>query len=179
MTRRVNPAWLIIPMLLLCAAAAFAAAPEEPVQAPVAVAGAMQEKQFARAIAALDDALPKATGEQREYLTYLKGLAQHYAGDNAAAVSTLAPFRDTWAGSLWAAKARFRMAAAYLAAKDYAHAAEIYEKDASHLVSPQRQDAIGTIPQAAASYCQMALRMRPQGVPATRWGWEAHYDPTR
>jgi len=145
MTRRVNPAWLIIPMLLLCAAAAFAAAPEEPVQAPVAVAGAMQEKQFARAIAALDDALPKATGEQREYLTYLKGLAQHYAGDNAAAVSTLAPFRDTWAGSLWAAKARFRMAAAYLAAKDYAHAAEIYEKDASHLVSPQRQDAIADL----------------------------------
>lgn len=145
MLLRVYLARLVVPMLLVCSAAAFAAAPDEPVHTPVAAAGAMQEKDFTRAIAALDDALPQAKGEQREYLTYLKGLAQYHASDYTASVATLAPFRDTWAASRWAAKAQFRMAAAYLAAKDFAPAAEIYEQQVSYLVSPQRQDAIADL----------------------------------
>ena len=134
----------LLAVVLLCAIPALAA-PAKPVEAPAEVAGAMQEKQFAQAITLLDQEIPKAEGEQREYLTYLKGMAQYYAGDYAAATATLAPFHDKWADSSWAAKAQFRTAAAYLAAKDFAHAAEIYQQQASGLVSPQRQDAIADL----------------------------------
>jgi len=119
-----------------------AAAVEPPV--PGDVRAALQDRRYADAVRALDR-LVRQGREAADYWLYLKGLAQSYAGLQADAVATLGGLEEQYPQSLWAQKARFARAEAYLALRQYEMAERIYDAGARRLMDPARKEALAGV----------------------------------
>ncbi len=130
------------------ATAPKAARPESSLVAvpavPPAVSELMQDRKYAEAIKAIDEAA-NDKGAPREYLAYLKGRALHLSGRFDDAVVQFTAVDKQFPKGDWARRARFGKAVS-LARKGEFRAAElIYRAEVDYLLSAARKQEIADL----------------------------------
>src|SRR5438874_741563 len=113
-------------------------------QVPAKVSELMQDRRFAEAIKAIDEAA-KAADAPRDYLAYLKGRALHLSGQSDAAVEQFIAIGKQFPKSEWARRARFGMAVALARKGDFRSAELIYRKEVEYLLSTARKQEIADL----------------------------------
>ncbi len=120
---------------------------------------AMQSRAYDAAIATIDNQLAQPTTADKDYLLYLKGIAQTEAKQYDDAIATFEQIEQEYADGSWIARARFGRANVYVLQRQYINAGEIYQQEAERLLSRGRKDEL------AAVYLEFADRYF-EGVPA-------------
>lgn len=108
----------------------------------------LQDRQYAEAVAAIDQVLaaPDAPSDlARDYLGYLKGRALHLAGEYDQAVAAFEAVERQFAVSRWARSAKFARAVSLARKGDFQGAERIYREEAQYLLSVQRKQEIAEI----------------------------------
>ncbi|MFI4874883.1 MAG: tetratricopeptide repeat protein, partial [Blastopirellula sp. JB062] len=111
---------------------------------PKSVREAMQDRDYPRAIAAIDKAIAEKQGDAA-YLTYLKGRAHFFAKQYKESVAVLTELTKRYPDSDWTRKARFAIGVAYARAGDYRAAELAYQAEAQYLISLERKEEIAAI----------------------------------
>ncbi len=122
---------------------------------PPAVRQAMQDRNFADARKAIDEAA-KAKDAPGDYLAYLRAWSLHLEKQHDQAIAALEKFEKDFPQSTWLRRARFAKAQAMLAKGDFRGAQAIYEQEGKYLLSAARRQ------QSAAVYLEFAdARFQP------------------
>ncbi|UUO05786.1 tetratricopeptide repeat protein [Blastopirellula sp. J2-11] len=111
---------------------------------PKPVREAMQDRDYDRAIAAIDKAIAEKQGDPA-YLTYLKGRAYFFAKKYKESIAVMTELTKRYPDSDWIRKARFAIGVAYARAGDYRAAELAYQAEAEYLISLQRKEEIAAI----------------------------------
>ena len=134
---------------LALAATSVQAAPNDakltgPPDVPAAVRQAMQDRDYAAAVKAIDEAGrdPKAA---RDYLAFLKGRALHLAEKYDEAIQRFDTLEKEFPGTTWGRRARFAMALSLAKKGDFRAAELIYRKEAEFLLSADRKQEIADL----------------------------------
>ena len=126
-----------------------------PLLAP-AVRQAMQDRNFAEARKAIDEAA-KAKDAPSDYLAYLRAWSLHLEKQHDQAIAALEKFEKDFPQSPWLRRARFAKAQAMVAKSDFRGAQAIYEQEAKYLLSAARRQ------QSADVYLEFAdARFQPR-----------------
>ena len=104
----------------------------------------MQDREYTRAIKAIDEAVRTKTGPL-DYLNYLKGWALCLAKDHEAAIEALDQVEKQYPQSPWARKARFAKAVAMARTGDFRGAESIYRAESGTLLSAERKQQFAGI----------------------------------
>ena len=104
-----------------------------PLAAP-AVRQAMQDRNFAEARKAIDEAA-KAKDAPSDYLAYLRAWSLALEKQHDQAIAALEKFEKDFPQSPWLRRARFAKAQALVAKGDFRGAQAIYEQEAKYLLS--------------------------------------------
>ncbi|TWT33373.1 tetratricopeptide repeat protein [Blastopirellula retiformator] len=111
---------------------------------PKPVREAMQDRQYDKAIAAIDQAIADKQGDAA-YLTYLKGRAYFFANKYKESIAVMTELTKRFPDSDWTRKARFAIGVAHARAGDYRTAELAYQAEAEYLISLQRKEEIAAI----------------------------------
>lgn len=111
---------------------------------PKPVREAMQDREYDKAIAAIDKAISDKQGDAA-YLTYLKGRAYFFAKKYKESIAVMTELNKRFPDSDWTRKARFAIGVAYARAGDYRAAELAYQAEAEYLISLQRKEEIAAI----------------------------------
>jgi alpha-2-macroglobulin len=111
---------------------------------PNKVSELLQDRNFAEAIKAIDEA-SKAKDAPRDYLAYLKGRALHLSGQYDAAIEQFAALEKQYPKSDWARRARFGKAVALARKGDFRSAELIYRREVEYLLSATRKQEIADL----------------------------------
>ncbi|HZZ71655.1 MAG TPA: tetratricopeptide repeat protein [Pirellulales bacterium] len=123
---------------------------------PEKIRQAMQDRNYAAAVVALNEAL-EAKPPEGDYLTYLKGRALHLQQKYDAAAAAFDAVEKNFPNSVWARRARFGKALSMMRKGDFEAAELIYRKEVEYLLSQDRKQEIADIYlEFAASYFQPA-----------------------
>jgi uncharacterized protein YfaS (alpha-2-macroglobulin family)/tetratricopeptide (TPR) repeat protein len=109
---------------------------------------AMQDRRYADAVTAIDEALTDEKAPKnapRDYLTYLKGRALHLDGKYDDAIAVYDQFPKQFAKSPWARRARFAKAVSLARKGDFRSAELIYRDEAEFLLSSERKQQLADI----------------------------------
>ncbi len=132
---------------------------EDPSDVPLAapaVRQAMQDRNFAEARKAIDEAA-KAKDAPSDYLAYLRAWSLALEKQHDQAIAALEKFEKDFPQSPWLRRARFAKAQAMVAKGDFRGAQAIYEQEAKYLLSDARRQ------QSAAVYLEFAeARFQPR-----------------
>jgi TolA-binding protein len=123
---------------------AVAAAATPPAQAPEAVRAAMQDRDYAVAVKAIDAAMA-APGAAKDYLAYLKGRALHLGEHYDEAIARFDTIEKEYPKSPWIRRAHFGMAISLAKKGDFRAAELIYRREAEHLLSADRKQEIADL----------------------------------
>ena len=104
----------------------------------------MQDRKYDEAAGAIDKLLGTKPANP-DFLTYLKGRAQHLAGEHREALATFARIERDFADSPWVRRAKFAQAAALLKLGDFEAAEQVYEEEVRFLLSTERKHEIASI----------------------------------
>jgi alpha-2-macroglobulin len=107
--------------------------------------GALQDRKFAEAIQFIDDELKKPSAAHADYLLYLRGRAQAELKLYDQAIETLHRLQSEHPKSEWLSRARFGQAEVLMRQRNYQQAGEIYEREATRLLSAGRRDELAAI----------------------------------
>lgn len=144
---RLHPLPVIVCTLLAVASSGADARP--PAEGASNVSGsindALWQRDYARAVQLIDQALPAAKVADREYLMFRRGVALYYRGDHAGAIAAFKQQLDAYPDGPWAHKARFRTADAHVAMKQFAEAEAIYARRVRELVGDGRKAEIARV----------------------------------
>src|SRR5262245_8910288 len=157
-----NPYRFVAPCLMVFIAFARAAAQEPPPAPPVpapdakaaptvppetqaAIDEALRGREYEKAIERIDAALPKAEKGEREYLLFERGLALLYSQKHEEAIKQFTAQLEAFPDGPWAQKARFRIADAHVALKQFDAAERIYEERVKQLVGDDRKARIARV----------------------------------
>jgi uncharacterized protein YfaS (alpha-2-macroglobulin family)/TolA-binding protein len=118
--------------------------PSEAPPVPEALRRALQDRQYADALKAIDAAAadPKAA---KDYLGYLKGQTLHLAQKYDDAVAAYEAVEKNFAASRWASRARVGRAVSLARKGDFRGAELIYREEATRLLSLERKQEIADI----------------------------------
>lgn len=145
MSRSLRPVvailWLAVCSLPLVAEEAL---PTQPA-APRAIADLLQSRQYDEAVVAIDALLAEKKTDQADYLTYLKGRAQHLAGKYDDAVATFDALLKEFPNSELSRRARFAQGISLARKGDYRGAELIYKAEAQQVLSLERKEDIAKI----------------------------------
>ena len=114
---------------------------EDPADLPPlapAVREAMQDRNFAEARKAIDEAA-KAKDAPGDYLAYLRARSLYLEKQHDQAIAALEKFEKDFPQSSWLRRARFAKAQAMVAKGDFRGAQAIYETEARYLLSAARR----------------------------------------
>ncbi len=116
----------------------------DPPQVSDDIAQLLQDRVYAAAAAAIDQALakPDAPGD---YLLYLKGRALLLQREFDAAVGAFGQLARQFPASPWNRRARFASGLALAAKHDFAQAATIYRTEAETLLAPERKQELADV----------------------------------
>lgn len=126
---------------------------------PAEIHLALQSRDFAAAVAAIDAALATPEAENVAFLLYLKGRSLTESGNTEAALAAYQQIVQEHPESDWASRARFGIADVYVRSRNYQLAAQIYQAEAGRLLSRERKDEL------AAIYLEFA-DLYFEGIPA-------------
>lgn len=104
-----------------------------------AIQRALRMREYPQAIRLIDDAIPGAPSEQREFLMYCRGLALGHLDNHQEAIDQFAAQLAAFPEGQWAVKARMRMADAHVARREYEAAEKVYAERVRELVGPERK----------------------------------------
>lgn len=104
-----------------------------------AIQRALRMREYQQAIELIDQAIADAVPEQREFLLYRRGLANHYLGNHPEAIREFAAQLAAYPEGPWAIKARMRMADAHVARREFDAAEKIYAERVRELIGPARK----------------------------------------
>lgn len=113
-------------------------------EAPAAVRQAMQDRDYAAAIKAIDAAM-SAEGVAKDYLAYLKGRALHLSEKYDEAIARFGTIEKEFPKSPWIRRARFGMAVSLARKGDFRAAELIYRREAEYLLSADRKQEIANL----------------------------------
>lgn len=138
--------------LLLASSASLAAAAELP-HVPEGIRQLMQDRQYAKAVEAMDailqvkaeDKKEEAKKIDRDYLAYLKGRALQLDHQYDAAVKAYDEMNKQFPKSPWARRARFAKGATLARKGDFRTAEIVYRAEAEFLLSEDRKQQIAAI----------------------------------
>ncbi len=102
------------------------------------------DRNYAEAIAQLQSLLDQHIRGEAEFL-YLTGNAYLYQQRYEAAIPWYQKVDEKFPDSPWRQKALFKQAECYLRLKQFQPAEELYEREAAHLVSPERKERIAQV----------------------------------
>ncbi|MCC9609742.1 tetratricopeptide repeat protein [Blastopirellula sp. JC732] len=111
---------------------------------PKPVREAMQDRDYDRAITAIEKAIADKQGDAA-YLTYLKGRAYYFAKKYKESIAVMTELTKRYPDSDWTRKARFAIGVAYARAGDYRAAELAYQAEAEYLISLERKEEIAAI----------------------------------
>jgi hypothetical protein len=114
-----------------------------PLVAP-AVRQAMQDRDYASARKAIDEAV-KAKDAPTDYLAYLRAWSLHLEKKDDQAIAAFQQFEKDFPQSSWLRRARFGKAQAMIAKGDFRSAQTIYESEGKYLLSATRRQASATV----------------------------------
>ena len=115
--------------------------PEDPPLVPEPVRQAMQDRDYAGAVKAIDAALAGRQGPE-DYLLWLKGRALHLGAKYDEAIGVFESLEKRFPTSAWVRRARFGRAMALARKGDFRAAELIYRAEAEYLLSPERRQQI-------------------------------------
>lgn len=113
-------------------------------EAPPAVRQAMQDRDYAAAVKAIDAAV-SAEGAAKDYLAYLKGRALHLSEKYDEAIARFDTIEKEFPNSPWIRRARFGMAVSLARKGDFRAAELIYRREAEYLLSADRKQEIANL----------------------------------
>ena len=113
-------------------------------QVPTRVSELLQDRNYAEAIKAIDEAV-NGQGAARDYLGYLKGRALELSCQYDAAVDQFTALDRQFPKSEWARRARFGKAVAFARKGDYRSAELIYRGEVEYLLSAARKQEIADL----------------------------------
>ena len=108
------------------------------------IRAALQDSQFDTAIGLIDSLL-KTTDEDRDFLTYLKGLSLFYKKDFSNAIKSCEKVISDYKDSPWYRKAIFLKAQCHIQLKQFEKAEETYSTEAQRLLSAARKEEIAGV----------------------------------
>ena len=114
-------------------------------EVPTSVAGLLQDREFEKAIAAIDKELAKADVKHADYLSYLKARANHFQKKYDDAIKAFDATAVKYPKSDWARRARFGKGVSLAAKGDFRGAEQIYRKEAGFLLSADRKQEMSAI----------------------------------
>ena len=103
---------------------------------------ALQDRDFEKAVALVDDAIADEKQEDKDYLFYLKGIAQTHLGRFDAAIETFTRLEQDFPKSAWLARSRFGRGAVFARQRNYQQAAAVYKAESERLLSNGRRDEL-------------------------------------
>lgn len=112
--------------------------------APAEIAQLMQDRDYAKAIEAIDKALGD-NPESPDYLRFLRGRAFHFQERYDDAITAFDELAKRHPKSDWARKARFAKGIASARKSDFQQAELIYRDEATFLLSAERKQGIAAI----------------------------------
>ena len=132
----------------------------EPI--PPAIAEKLQNREYADAVALLDQAAaePKAP---RARLLYAKGRALYQAGKYDDAIAAFDVVEKEFAKDAWARRARFARAVALAKKGDFATAETLYRAEAEYLLSHERKQELADV---YLSFARKYAKPRDEKSPA-------------
>ncbi|MEX2186156.1 MAG: tetratricopeptide repeat protein, partial [Pirellulales bacterium] len=113
-------------------------------QAPAAVRQAMQDRDYAAAVKAIDAAMA-GDFAAKDYLAYLKGRALHLSEKYDEAIARFDTIEKEFPKSEWIRRARFGMAVSLARKGDFRAAELIYRREAEYLLSADRKQEIADL----------------------------------
>ena len=120
---------------------------------------AMQDREYGKAVELIDAAIAKQKTANKDYLVYLKGIAQTEADEHDAAIATFKKLVADFPESDYRTRARFGHAHVLVLQRDYLNAGVIYKAEAKRLLSRDRKDELASV------YLEFADRYY-EGVPS-------------
>lgn len=141
-------AWNVVALVLVSGLCTFASADDETSPesaAPSAVADLLQSREYDKAVAVIDKLLADPKVERADYLLYLKGRAQHFAGKYDDAIATFDVLLEKHPKSELLRQGRFAKAISLARKGDYRNAELIYKEEAQHVISLERKEEIAKI----------------------------------
>jgi TolA-binding protein len=114
-----------------------------PPEVPTSISAAMQDRNYAAAIASIEQELPKST--IADYLTFLHGRALELAGKPDDAVATFRSVEEKYPKSVWRQHARFAAGLCLARKGDFRAAEEIYGSGAKQLLSAERKKELAAV----------------------------------
>ncbi|HEV3025372.1 MAG TPA: tetratricopeptide repeat protein, partial [Pirellulales bacterium] len=142
-TLRLGTSLVVVAWCFASAHAQDAPLPAEP-NVPPAVKKLMQDRKYAEAAKAIDDAA-KDKNASRDWLAYLKGRALHLAGQYDDAIVAYEGLEKEFPKSAWLRRARFGRAVSLARKGDFEAAEQIYRQEAASLLSLDRKQEITDI----------------------------------
>lgn len=119
---------------------------QTPTPTPTAeIDAAMLRQDFAGAVKLLDAELGKSDKASREELLYRRGLALYYDGKHSDAIAAFSAQLGEFPAGSWADKARFRIADAHVALRQFDEAEPIYAERVTALVGGARRSRIAKL----------------------------------
>ncbi len=141
----------VLAVLGAMAAPSMSAAAAEP-SVPEKVKTAMQDRNYADAVKAIDEALAAKVNKEnkdkevaKDYLQYLKGRALYLGTKYDESIAAYDQLEKDYPKSAWDRRARFGKALALTRKGDFKAAELIYKTEAEFLLSPQRKHEIASI----------------------------------
>jgi len=136
--RAVAGGWVALILLVPLAVRASEEAVADPPPVANDIARRMQDREYAAAVEAIDQALARPD-EPRDYLLYLKGRALLLDRQFDAAVAVFEQLGQQMPDSPWNRHARFAAGLAAVGREDFQRAAIIYREEAESLLDAQRK----------------------------------------
>jgi alpha-2-macroglobulin len=142
--RAVAGCWVALILLVPLAVRASEAAVADPPAVADDIARRMQDREYAAAVEAIDQALARPD-ESQDYLLYLKGRALLLDRQFDAAVAAFEQLGQQMPDSPWNRCARFATGLAAVGQADFQRAATVYRLEAESLLAPERKHELAEI----------------------------------